>query len=260
MVGAHPLHTFSHRQYTDEWILPPASVAAYHSGHRDHTDQWDDYLRTGMWAPSLPVLRPMPGFSGASTANTDLPTCVHEMGKEMPHTGGTVSVFSTCEHPKCLGVMVLTGSESHRMPLEFVAQRFVEMPHTIIYDFACATLKSVLVRLPFLARRTALKCNRFHWRQNHTDCSCAMSPDSYISRDGVNTSSCEERNALSRRQQHNLRQMKQDQFITFTVYQQAFSNAVAMPRDKKTLGRSCKWPEWYRRTHVDVAVTSTYSE
>lgn len=32
--------------------------------------------------------------------------------------------------------------------------------------------------------------------------------------------------------------MKQDQFITFTVYQEALSNDVAMQRDNKTLGVS----------------------
>jgi len=228
-------------------------VTAYRSVHGEYTDQREDYLRTGIWAPGLPVLRPMPGFSGASTANTDLPSCKHEMGKENTRTGGTVGVFCSCAHPKCIGVIVLTGSESQRMPLEFAAQRFMQPPSTIIYDFACATLNSALVRLLYLARRIDLKCDRFHWRENHTYCSCAMNPDSYVSLDGVNTSACEERDALSRRQQHHLRQMKQDQFITFTVYQQAWANAVAMHRDNKTMGRTCKWPEWYRRTHVDVS-------
>jgi len=252
MAAAHPSYTFSHKQFTHAWLLPPATVAGYRAVYNEYTDQWDDYLRTGIWAPGLPVLRPMPGFRGASSASTDLPTCKHEMGKETSHTSGTIGVFCTCSHPKCIGVLVLTGSESQRMPLEFVAQRFVQMPKTIIYDFACATLKTALVRLPFLARVLSLKCDRFHWRENHVDCSAAMNPDSYVSLDGVNTSSCEERNALSRRQQHHLRQMQQDQFITFTVYQQAVSNAVAMHRDNKMMGESCKWPEWYRRTHVDV--------
>jgi len=255
MAAAHPLKTFSHKSYTGAWLLPPATVAAYRSVYSEYTDQWDDYLRTGVWAPGLPVLRPMPSFSGVATANTDLPDCNHLMGAENSHTGGTVGVFCTCSHPKFLGVMVLTGSESQRMPLEFVAQRFVKMPLTIIYDFACATLKSALVRLPWMARWVALKCDRFHWGENHTDCSAALSPNSYESMDSINTSSCEERNALSRRQQHHLRQMKQDQFITFTVYQQAVSNAVAMHRDSKTLGAAYKWPEWYRRSHVDVVGT-----
>jgi len=103
-----------------------------------------------------------------------------------------------------------------------------------------------------MARRVAPKCDRFHWGENHTDCSAALSPNSYASMDAINTSSCEDRNALSRRQQHHLRQMKQDQFITFTVYQQAVSNAVAMHRDRKALGAPHRWPEWYRRAHVDV--------
>lgn len=213
-------------------------MESYRSVYGDPTDQSDDYLKTGIWAPGLPVIRPFPGFSGAATANTDLPSCKHEMGKENSHTGGTVGAFCTCAHPKCIGVVVLSGSESQLMPLEFVSQRFVKMPDTIVYDFACATLKSSLVRLPFIARTVALKCDRFHWRENHTDCSCAMCPDSYVSLDRVNTSSCEKRNALSRRQQHHLRQMKQDQFITFTVYQQALSNDLAMQRDNKTLGVS----------------------
>jgi len=261
MAAAHPLTTFTHEQFSGGWLLPPASVALYRSVYGEYTDQWDDYMRTGVWAPGLPVLRPGPGFIGAATANTDLPSCNHEMGKENSHTGGTVGVFCTCSHPKCIGVMVLTGAESQRMPLEFVVQRFVVLPATIIYDFACATLKSALVRLPLLARRVACKCDRFHWRKNHTDCSCAMNPDSYESLDGVNTSSCEERNALSRRQQHHLRQMKQDQFITFTIYQQVLSNAVAMHRDAKskgvTMALSRKWPEWYRRLHVDVTTAQS---
>jgi len=148
MASAHPLQTFFHKAYTSGWLLPPASVATYRSVYGEYTDQWDDYLRTGVWAPGPPTLRPTPGFSGAATANRDLPDCNHLMGAENSHTGGTVGAFCTCSHPKCLGVIVLTGSESQRMPLEFVAQRFVKMPLTIIYDFACATLQSALVRLP----------------------------------------------------------------------------------------------------------------
>lgn len=78
-----------------------------------------------------------------------------------------------------------------------------------------------------------------------------MSPDAYVSMGGTNTSSSEERNAMSRRQQHHLRQMKQDVFIILTVYQQALSNVIAMYRDEVTQETRMRWPEWYRRTHVD---------
>jgi len=79
MAAAHPLQTFSHKAYTRGWLLPPATVAASRSVYREYTDQWHDYLRTGIWAPGLPTLRPMPGFSGAATANKDLPDCSHLM-------------------------------------------------------------------------------------------------------------------------------------------------------------------------------------
>jgi len=79
------------------------------------------------------VLRPIPSFSGAASANTDLPDCNHLMGTENTHTGGTVGAFCTCSHPKCLVVIGRTGAERQRMPLEFLTQRIVRMPLTIIY-------------------------------------------------------------------------------------------------------------------------------
>lgn len=108
-------------------------------------------------------------------------------------------------------------SESQRMPIEFVIQRFATLPDVIVYDFARAALKTALVRMPLVAK-VALRVDRFHWRKKHTLCSKAMSLDFNVSMDGTNTSSSEERNAMSRRQQHHLPQMKQSAFVTFTVY------------------------------------------
>jgi len=85
------------------------------------------------------------------------------------------------------------------MPLVFVIQRFATLPAVIVYDFACATLKTALVRLPYVANVVTMNVDRFHWRKSYTDCSTATCPDGYNSMDGVNTSSSEGRNALSRR-------------------------------------------------------------
>jgi len=251
MTLAHPDQVFTPQQYTRTWLLPEATAAAYAAAHGLPVGHVENFLRTGVWAPGLPPIRSLPGFVGGSSAQTDFPDCQHDMGKQKSHTGGTFGGFCTFTHPKCLGVVVLDQSESQRMPIEFVVQRFATLPDTIIYDFACAALKTALVRLPHVAKKVSLRVDRFHWRKNHTLCSKAMSPDSYASMDGANTSSSEERNALSRRQQHHLRQMKQDHFILFTVYQQALSNVVAMYRDHATRETTIKWPEWYRRTHVD---------
>lgn len=254
MVLAHAEESFTPQQYQDTWLVPPATAADYAAAHGLPEGESENFLKTGVWAPGLPLLRSLPGFVGAASAQTDAPNCQHQMGKQQSHTGGTFGGFCTCAHPKCLGVVVLDKSESQRMPIEFVVQRFATLPDTIVYDFACAALKTALVRLPLVAKKVALRVDRFHWRRNHTLCSKAMSPDAYVSMDGTNTSSSEERNAISRRQEHHLRQMKQDAFIVFTVYQQALSDVVAMYRDKATKDTRIKWPEWYRRTHVDQEV------
>lgn len=44
MAAAHPLHTFSHQQNTDAWLLPPATVDTFRSLYGEQTDQSDDYL------------------------------------------------------------------------------------------------------------------------------------------------------------------------------------------------------------------------
>ncbi|GAB0493151.1 hypothetical protein MMPV_004424 [Pyropia vietnamensis] len=236
MANAHPHQVFTASQYSRAWLRSAC----------------DDILKTGIWAPGLPVVRALPDFVGVAAADTDQADCNHRMGQEVLFTGGSFGAFCTCQHPKCVGVKVLDGSEGQRMPIEFVVQRFVTFPDAIVYDFACATLKTALVRLPDVAKDVKMLVDRFHWGKSHTDCSLAMCPDAYKSMDGVNTSSSEERNALSRRQQHHLRLMKQDQFIYFTVYQQALSNVIAMYRDQSTKYTTMKWPEWYRRTHVDT--------
>lgn len=80
--------------------------------------------------------------------------------------------------------------------------------------------------------------------ENDVACSKAMNPDSYSDMEGVDTSSSEEQNALSRRQEHYLRLMNQYNFITFTTYQQALSNAIAMYRDVEMKLSESKWPQW----------------
>jgi len=251
MAHTHPSHTFTPQQFANTWLVPPASVAEYRAVNDDPTDQGDDYLRTGVWAPGLPCLRAMPGFVRAASAQTDAPDCQHEMGKKNRRTAGTFGVNCNFAHPKCVGVVVLDGVEGQRMPIEFVVQRFATLPDVIVYDFACASLKTALVRLPYVAKRVALRVDRFHWWKNHNDCTKEMGPDSYVAMDGTNTSSSEERNALSRRQQHHLRQMNQRHFIIFSVYQQALSNVIALYRDNMDKHKTCKWPEWFRRVHLD---------
>jgi len=254
MACAHPSETFTPAQYTQTWLETDASVDSYKAAYAasPRLSLEGDFLASGVWAPSFPVVRPIPAFHGDAAAATDEPDCNHLMGSENKYTGGTFGAFCTCAHPKCIGVVVLDGSEGHRMPIELIVQRCLELPSRVIYDFACATLKTALCRLPFVALAVQFSVDRFHWHKNHELCTKAMNPDSYTSMEGVNTSSSEKRNALSRRQEHHLRLMKQENFMLFTTYQQALSNVIAMFRDKETELTPCKWPKWYREQYVDV--------
>ena len=254
MAASRPLQTFSYKAYTCAGSSGRLRVRV-----RQVHGPVGRIPVDGCLGARRAVLLPLPSFSGAATANTDLPDSSHLVGAENSHTGGTIGVFCTYSHPQCLGEMFLNGSERQRMPREFVAQRYIKMPLGIISDFACATLKSVLVRLPLMAGRVPLECDRFHRRENSTHCLAALSRNSYESTDAIRTSSCEERNSLSRRQQHRLRQMKKDQFVTLAVFQHAVSKAVAMHRDRNALGPVHKWQELYRMSHVDLVGTNGYS-
>jgi len=250
MASAYPHERFTPDQYAATWLETPASVASFNAAYVV-ANEVEDFMATGVWAPSFPVLRPIPHFDGNSQAATDEPDCNHLMGRENKYTGGTFGAFCTCAHPKCVGVVVLDGSEGQRMPIEFIVQRCATLPSKVVYDFSCATLKTALCRLPYVARCVSFFVDRFHWRKNHVSCSKAMNPDSYSSMESINTSSSEERNALSRRQEHHLRLMNQDNFILFTTYQQALSNVIAMYKDEETGLTPSKWPRWYRERYVD---------
>jgi len=240
MERAYPEQSFWEQPYTRMWRLPEATAAAYASAYTLPDRYVDKVLRTGIWEPGLPVSCSIPGFAGSSTAKTDFPNCQHDMGKQKAHTDGTPEGCCTCKHPKFLGFVSLDKSESQRMPVEFVVQQFSTPPDTCICEFACAALRTALMRIPQVTKKVSLRVDRFLWRNNHTLCSSSMSPDSYVSMDGTSTSSSEERSNFSRRHQHHLRQMNQDAFIMFTVYQQAFSNVDAMYHDSVTKLKTIK--------------------
>lgn len=252
MACAPDAETCTPEQFSATWLKVPASNASFKEAYGISNDETEDFLRTGVWAPSFSIVRPIPAFFGDAAAATDEPECSHLMEKENRYTGGTFGAFCTWAHPKCVGVVVLDGSESQRIPIEFIVQRCRRLPFKVVYDFSCATHKSALCRLPYVGKVVVFLVDRFHWLKNHLACSKARNPDSYADMDDINTSSSEERNAISRRQEHHMRLMNQDNFITFTTYQQALSNVIAMYRDVETKLSESKWPRWYRKNFVDV--------
>jgi len=88
MALAHPDQPFTAQQYTRTWLLPEATAAAYASATSLPVGQAENFLRTGVWAPGLPVLRSMPGFLGASTAQTTSPTASTRWASRRPTRAG----------------------------------------------------------------------------------------------------------------------------------------------------------------------------
>lgn len=201
-VAFHPL------ECAKSWLEPPASAERFMSMYGQRTLDASDFLLSGQWAASFPPVRAVPDFLAVGGSPDDVPECNYIMGQENQFTGGMFSASCTCPRPKTIGVVVLDGSEGQRMPIEFAAQRMQTWPSAMVYDFSCASLKTALARLPYLALIIAFLVDRFHWFKNYVWCSKAMNPDSYANVDGQNTSASEERNAASRQLQNFLRLVK----------------------------------------------------
>jgi len=170
MANAHPSRIFTAAQYAKTWLRRVATACGFKAIYTDEGDQDDNILKTGIWAPGLPILRALPDFLGAAVADTDLVDCNNDMGKEKVYTGGSFCAFCTCKHPKCIGVKILDGSAGQRMPLGLIIQRFATLPAVIMYEISCATLKTALVRLPYMAKVVQMNLDRYQWHKSHTDC------------------------------------------------------------------------------------------
>jgi len=167
MANAPPQECFIPTQHAETRIEKPASVSSFNASYGISYGAPKDILATGVWALSFPILRLITLFSGSAQEATDEPDCNHLMGRENKDTGGTFGAFRTCAHPKCIGVVVLDGSEGQRMPIEFILQRCATLPSEVAYDFSCAMLKTALCRMPYVARCVSFIVDRFHWRKNH---------------------------------------------------------------------------------------------
>jgi len=86
------------------------------------------------------------------------------------------------------------------MPLELVSNTFMQMPHTIIFDFVWAIVCASVAR----GYGVLFACwwDRFHWGDTYVNCSAAMSPDSHVSLDAAHTPFFMECNALSMRRKN----------------------------------------------------------
>jgi len=128
MKEADSSQSFTPAEYQMAYLDPPATAEGFVAVYGDAARRLSDYILSGTWAPSLPAVRALPSFLATPTPATDQPECTHKLPTEQAHTGGAFGMFCTCTHPKCLGVVVLDGAESQRMPIEFIVQRMARLP------------------------------------------------------------------------------------------------------------------------------------
>lgn len=81
MACAPARESFTPDKYTATWLSPPASVASFRAAYGLTDWTTEDFLKTGVWAPSFPILRPIPQFDGSAQAATDEPYCNHLVGR-----------------------------------------------------------------------------------------------------------------------------------------------------------------------------------
>jgi len=130
-MAAAPDKVFHPAEYTAAYFDGDVSWESFLATYGDRALATRDYLLSGQWAPSFPPVRALPDFVSVGTSAEDAPECSHKMGSANQFTGGTFTGSCTCKHPKTIGVVVLEGSESQRMPIEFVAQRMPRFPERI---------------------------------------------------------------------------------------------------------------------------------
>eukprot|EP00170_Pyropia_yezoensis_P010032 contig_45516_g10070 len=73
MACAPDAETFKPEQFLATWLNVPASTASFKEAYGISNDETEDFLRTGVWAPSFPIVRPIPAFFGDAAAATDEP-------------------------------------------------------------------------------------------------------------------------------------------------------------------------------------------
>lgn len=223
--------TIEPSQFDREW-LQSTSLTPQFSLTGSHND---NFMESGVWAPDFPVIRPSPfGQDKRSTGKrhqeAEPPSCIKNYSSHNVFSPGTFVVTCLCHHPKCVAVVTLKKSEGCRMPLNFIIERTARLPSTVVYDFACGTMRSALGISAELLRKTNFVIDRFHFR-GHKACSLALHANSHASLTRRNTASQEQRNSLLRPLERTLRGASKKNFMNFTILAHALQNGRARFRD-----------------------------
>lgn len=154
----------------------------------------DEYYKTGMYYPGMPILRTVPSYMKDVAATSDSACNKHYPAASSGETPGIFKIFCMqCQRQ--IGFHVQKWAESCRTPFEIIRSRWTEAPELICYDNACNLCNYFMSREPMWSSKTKLIIDKLHVRGH---CTCSPAHDPYVNHlllEGLGTQRCEQSNA-----------------------------------------------------------------
>ena len=186
----------------------------------------DHSARTGMSFPGRPQCRPLFTFD-----HQEGKQCGKRYAKNSTHSPGLITAICVCGNPKLIGFIIMTRAESTALALSTMLMFFPVPPFVLLYDNACNTIASALLRLPWLLLLSFIIVDRFHYK-GHT-CNAFYDADRYRRLDNIKTSAAESVNAKIKRGLYNMRFLKGDVLIYYLNVRFSLLNLTALHYEKK---------------------------
>lgn len=193
----------------------------------------EDMISAGEVFPGRPIIRPRVTFherKEEEKSNSLSDKCAKYYQGARDHSPGLFTVQCICNYPKLFGISVMKKNESVATALSVIFSRFSRLPEVIYYDNACNLHKSVMLRCPWILKKTKLCCDRFHYK-SHTSCGPYFDPDSYDHLRLDETSSAESINAQWATSRSHIRFLSGDNIVPFITVRAMFLNVKAYMRE-----------------------------
>ena len=175
---------------------------------------------TGFSFPGRPQVRPFFMFDQLEGKQ-----CGKRYAINTNHSPGLLTLQCACGNPKFIAYIVMTRAESTSLTLAAVIMFFVIPAAVILYDNACNTLASALLRIPWLLLLSFILVDRFHYK-GHT-CNSFFNPDCYRTMDQIKTNAPEINNSKLKRSLYNMRFLAGDTLVYYLNVRFALLNLQA---------------------------------
>ncbi|MEM6737858.1 MAG: hypothetical protein AAF620_17500, partial [Bacteroidota bacterium] len=151
--------------------------------------------------------------------------CGKRYAKNSTHSPGLLTMQCACSNPKLIGYVVMTRCESTALAISVAICYLLIPPEVILYDNACNTLASALLRLPWILIISFIIVDRFHYK-GHT-CNSFYDADRYKRLDNIKTSSAESINSKIKRALYHMRFLRGDTLVYYLNIRFALINLNA---------------------------------